>query len=140
MGDRAEFLTRARGLLADRLGREVYASAAVETAAWGPVAQADYLNQVIQLHIPGDLYGRPLRPELHRILDLTQAIEHDLGRVRAERWGPRTIDIDLIFLDDLVYEDERISLPHPWWYERSFVRDLLPPGSLDPHGRILDTR
>lgn len=66
-----------------------------------------------------------VRAMLHRLLDLTQGIEADLGRERKTHWGPRTCDIDIIFVDDLRYEDERISLPHPWWREREFVAGLI---------------
>ncbi len=67
----------------------------------------------------------PLRTKLLHLLDLTQGIETELGRKRKTHWGPRTCDIDIIFVDNIRFETKRLSLPHPWWAERAFVRDLL---------------
>ena len=131
LGDRDDFLRRARNLLGERLGPLVYESEIVETAAWGNTAQAAFLNQVVVVDLAlhagaGPIAGSKVREVLHAILDITQAIERELGRERKEHWGPRTVDVDLIFLDDISWEDERVSLPHPWWRERGFVVDLLP--------------
>lgn len=132
-GDRAEYLRRAKVLLTERIGPLRYASAVVETAAWGRTEQADFMNQVLVLELGGAagaaLREGPVSPAvLHDLLDRTQAIERALGRTRELHWGPRTLDVDLIFLGDVRYEGERLSLPHPWWRQRAFVRDLLPPG------------
>ena len=137
-GNRNQYLQDAREALAGRLGPVVYASDIAITPPWGPVSQGDFLNQVLVLHIDTPVRGTGIAERLHAILDITQDIERQYGRQRDQRWGPRTLDIDLVFLDDLTYEDERISLPHPWWLHRSFVRDLLPPGFVDPHGLILN--
>ena len=139
-GNREEYLRRARAELSERLGSIVYTSAVVSTAPWGPVVQNDYLNQVLMLRVDCRVTGNGLAKDLHAILDTAQDIERRSGRVRELRWGPRTLDIDLIFLDDVVYEDDRVSLPHPWWHHRSFVRDLLPPGFVDPYGLVHNAR
>lgn len=123
LGDRHEILTSARRLIAARIGPIRHASAVSETAAWGVTDQPDFLNQVIVVEYA--LAPPPLRPQLHALLDLTQGIETDLGRERKTHWGPRTCDIDLIFFGDLRYEDERLSLPHPWWQERDFVGGII---------------
>lgn len=123
LGNRREILTSARRLITARIGPIRQASAVLETAAWGVTDQPDFLNQVIVVDYT--LAPPPLRPQLHALLDLTQGIEADLGRERKTHWGPRTCDIDLIFLGDLRYEDERLSLPHPWWRERDFVAPLV---------------
>ncbi len=76
------------------------------------------------------------------LLRATSAIEDGLGRVREERWGDRTIDIDIVDYDGLVSDDERITLPHPRAHERAFV--LVPWLAVDPeavltgHGRVAD--
>lgn len=76
------------------------------------------------------------------LLDFLHAIELDLGRERAERWGDRTIDLDLIVYGDELSDDESLTLPHPRAHERDFV--LLPWLELDPdatlpgHGRVAD--
>ena len=124
LGDRSEYLTRARRLLADRLGPLRYASPILETPAWGNTAQPDFLNQVIVVETA---LPPPLAATLHSLLDTTQSIERELGRVRTSHWGPRTIDIDIIFCGGVRYEDDRIQIPHPLWRQRSFVTDLLPP-------------
>ena len=140
LGDRRALLSQARRELCRQLGSLVYRSPVISTPPWGPVAQQDYFNQVIVLSVDVPLSGPALPAALHHILEITQSIERQAGRLREVRWGPRTLDIDLIFLEDVIYEDARVSLPHPWWRHRSFVRDLLPSDLLDPHGRVLDAR
>ena len=129
LGDRAGLLAAARVLVEARIGPIVAASSELENPAWGLTDQPDFLNQVIVVHY--GLTPPPLRPQLHRLLDLTQAIELELGRTRKQHWGPRSCDVDIVFVGDLRYEDERLSLPHPWWRERDFVRGLLPAGHLE---------
>ena len=69
-----------------------------------------------------------------------RAVENALGRVRAERWGPRTIDVDILTFDDRTVDDPDLEIPHPRMHERGFV--LVPLGELDddpmlPEGRRL---
>jgi 2-amino-4-hydroxy-6-hydroxymethyldihydropteridine diphosphokinase len=75
-----------------------------------------------------------LTPE--ELLQRLQATEARFGRVRAERWGPRTLDLDLILFGDLILSGERLQIPHPRLQERSFV--LVPlaeiaPDWIEPH-------
>lgn len=76
----------------------------------------------------------------HELLDVMQRVEHEHGRVRAERWGDRTLDIDLILFGGRVISDERLTVPHPRAHERDFV--LAPWLALDAdavlmgHGRV----
>ncbi len=76
------------------------------------------------------------------LLDYLHAIEDDLGRERAERWGDRTIDLDLITYGDETSDDENLTLPHPRAHERDFVLlpwlELDPDASLPGHGPISD--
>ena len=137
-GDRHALLATARNELAGRLGPLSFQSAVIETEAWGNTQQAGFLNQLVICRIPHLITERVQPVVLHRLLDITQSIETALGRVRRRPWGPRTMDIDLIFLDDVRYEDHRISLPHPWWRQRAFVTDLLPP-TFDPYLHALNT-
>ena len=138
LGDRRQLLKLAREELQRQLGPLLYESEIVSNPPWGPVPQEDYLNQVVVVAVDVPLSGPGIATALHRILDVTQSIELAAGRTRDQRWGPRTLDIDVIFLEDIMYEDARLSVPHPWWQQRSFVTDLLPAGLLDPYGRILD--
>jgi len=130
IGEATATLAAARRRLEADIGRLTAASPVVRTAAWGVEDQPDFYNQVVLLELkdPGGAAGageRASKATLHRLLDLTQAIENDLGRRREQRWGPRTIDLDLILVGDLRYEDERLSLPHPWWAARDFVGGLI---------------
>jgi 2-amino-4-hydroxy-6-hydroxymethyldihydropteridine diphosphokinase len=69
-----------------------------------------------------------LSPE--QLLDATQQIELAAHRERNEHWGPRTLDLDLLAMDDLIMDSENLVLPHPRAHERGFV--LLPWSTLDP--------
>ena len=138
LGDRHELLAAARSQIAATLGALTYESPIVETPAWGNTDQPHFLNQLIVCVLPPP-DGTIFRPAyLHAVLDRTQTIEASLGRHRTQHWGSRTIDVDLIFLEDIRYEDDRLSLPHPWWRQRAFVTDLLPPG-FDPYLPVLDS-
>ncbi len=90
------------------------------SAPIGPV-QPDYLNGCAVLEVS-------LPPEA--LLDLLLATEQRYGRVRAERWGPRTLDLDLIFYGQLLLDSERLQIPHPRMAERGFV--LLPLAEIAP--------
>ncbi len=117
LGDRAEYLAAARRAI-DALptSRIVAASAVEETPPFGPVPQGPYLNQMIALETeldPAALLAALLR------------IEQAAGRTREVRWGPRTLDLDL-----LLYDAERISepdlvVPHPRMHQRRFVLEPL---------------
>ncbi|MCU0793127.1 MAG: 2-amino-4-hydroxy-6-hydroxymethyldihydropteridine diphosphokinase [Opitutaceae bacterium] len=103
-------------------------SAIYETAPLGPAGQQDYLNAVARL-------STALTP--HALLDALLAIERARGRVRAERWGPRTLDLDLLVHGDAVVRDDRLTLPHPGLPDRAFV--LAPLHDVAP-GLVLDGR
>ena len=135
LGDRHMTLAAARQMIGARIGPIITESKLLETKAWGLEDQPDFLNQVVvvQYDLGADAgAGEALKNKLLRLLDLTQTIETELGRKRKTHWGPRTCDIDIIFVDNIRFETERLSLPHPWWAERAFVRDLLVPR---PSGR-----
>jgi 2-amino-4-hydroxy-6-hydroxymethyldihydropteridine diphosphokinase len=113
LGDREATLRRAAELLdASRL------STIRETDPWGPVEQPRYLNAVAE--IATELTPRAL---LERLL----SVEAQLGRTRDDgvRWGPRTIDLDLLVLGDLVVDEPGLELPHPRLHERLFVLEPL---------------
>lgn len=116
---------------------EVRVSSLYESAAWGVTDQPAFLNAVVR--------GLTDLPPLE-LLDATQGIENDLGRVRAQHWGPRVIDIDILLYGSEVIEQPRLTVPHPYLSQRSFVlrplADLaagltLPDGSLV--GELLTT-
>lgn len=91
----------------------------------GPEGQRTYLNAVV-------LAETTLSPAT--LLERAQSTEAAFGRVREERWGPRTLDIDLIMVGDTVSDDPELTLPHPLAHERAFV--LLPWSRIDPEGEL----
>lgn len=112
MGERAAYLGMARTALATlRASRLVALSHVEETAPFGPVAQGPYLNQMAALSTT--LPPTALLSELHRV-------EHALGRVRDQRWGPRTIDLDLVRYGSHSLDLPNLSLPHPGLDSRDF--------------------
>jgi len=101
--------------------RLVDASPLYRTPPMGPPGQPDYVNAVAAL-------DTVLPP--HRLLDELQRIEQAHARVRGERWGPRTLDLDLLLYGDEMIADERLTVPHPGVATRAFV--LLPLADLAP--------
>lgn len=97
-----------------------------ETEPWGPVAQDDYLNAVL---LVADADARPAD-----WLDRAQAAERAAGRTRETRWGPRTLDVDVVSVDDFRSDDPELTLPHPRAAERAFV--LVPWLAVDPAARL----
>lgn len=108
-------LATVRGLTLDAV------SGVYRTPPWGGVDQDDFLNLIVL----GTTTLTPLA-----LLDRTQAIERAFGRTRGVRWGPRTLDIDLICVGLDARDTERLTLPHPRARERAFV--LVPWLALDP--------
>ncbi|RBP14077.1 2-amino-4-hydroxy-6-hydroxymethyldihydropteridine diphosphokinase [Roseiarcus fermentans] len=118
----------------DALGsRDVVAIAAVSslwrTAPWGGVPQPDYANACAI----GTTRLAPLA-----LLDAVKAIERDLGRVDTVRWGPRVIDIDILFYGDAAHADERLVLPHRELMRRAFV--LVPLAEIAPDRTVAGVR
>lgn len=128
MGDRLEFLRRGRAELGN-LGVRVQASSAVYCTepVGGPQEQQDYYNAVLQIEVDCSA------PEL---LQICQAVEQASGRVRRERWGPRTLDVDILLFGTQHIATKALQVPHPRMFERRFVLEplaqiapfLVPPG------------
>jgi 2-amino-4-hydroxy-6-hydroxymethyldihydropteridine diphosphokinase len=115
LGDRLATLQKATDLIAARIGQVVHQSGLYETAPWGVTDQPAFLNQVLAVKTT-------MEPE--EVLNQTQAIEQELGRVRLEKWGARLIDIDLLYYDQLVLQTDRLTIPHPYLHQRRFT--LMP--------------
>ncbi len=113
LGDREAHIAHARAALA-RLPRTtlVAFSSVHDTEPVGPVPQGRYLNAAAI--VDTELSARELLDELQRI-------EHEAGRVRGERWGPRTLDLDLLLFGDAVIDEPGLHVPHPRMHERTFV-------------------
>jgi 2-amino-4-hydroxy-6-hydroxymethyldihydropteridine diphosphokinase len=122
IGDVRAAFARALAALAAAPGVELLRKSSLyRTAPWGPVAQPAFLNMAV-------LVRTSLSP--HQLLDLCLSIERQEGRVRAERFGPRTLDVDILSFGKLVLSDERVTLPHPRLHERAFA--LVPLAEIAP--------
>lgn len=120
-GDRKGFLARARAAIGQECGPIVEQSALYETAAWGLEEQDAFLNQALALETA--LGAESLLKKLLQV-------EAALGRVRDVKYGPRTIDIDILFYNDDVLQTEGLTLPHPQLQNRRFV--LVPMAEIAP--------
>ena len=131
LGDRMGHLQGALDALAERVD-VIAISGIYETSPVGGPEQDDFLNAVI-------IVETTLAP--HELLALCQQVEADRNRVREVRWGPRTLDVDIIAMDDTVLGDPSLTLPHPRAHERAFVcvpwLDVDADAAL-PQGRIAD--
>lgn len=120
LGDRQENLQQALLALKARV-RILECSPVYETEPWGYTDQPAFLNQVI--------HGETELPPLE-LLDFLKEIEQDMGRNTEFRYGPRIIDLDILFYADLHYQGPRLEIPHPRLGERAFV--LVPLAELAP--------
>jgi 2-amino-4-hydroxy-6-hydroxymethyldihydropteridine diphosphokinase len=131
LGDRFEYLRMA----VDGLGDTIRALSPVyETAPWGVTDQADFLNQI--LIVEDD------RTDEWGWLRRAKELERAADRVRTQHWGPRTLDVDVIMVDDVTSDDPELRLPHPRAHERAFVlvplRDVWPDARIPGRGRVAD--
>jgi 2-amino-4-hydroxy-6-hydroxymethyldihydropteridine diphosphokinase len=111
LGDRRANLRRAVKALAGR-ATVLAESAVYETPPWGVQNQPAFLNMAVKVET--ELTPMELR-------DTVKGIEADLGREPSYRWGPRVIDIDILFYDDLITDTPQLVIPHPRLQERGFV-------------------
>jgi 2-amino-4-hydroxy-6-hydroxymethyldihydropteridine diphosphokinase len=112
IGDRLQNLHQAIALLSATCGPVIQQSAVYETAAWGKTDQAAFLNQAL-------LLTTSLMPQ--ELITTILSVEEQLGRRRMEKNGPRVIDIDIIFYNDLVMDEPHLTIPHPQLQNRRFV-------------------
>ena len=127
IGDREAHLHHAVGRIPD----VVKMSSIWETEPFGGPDQDNYLNMVVQLST--DRTARQL-------LSVCREREEDAGRVREQRWGPRTLDVDVLWVEGEVFNDHDLIVPHPRMFERAFVLiplrelapDLIPDGFVEP--------
>ncbi|WP_320776507.1 2-amino-4-hydroxy-6-hydroxymethyldihydropteridine diphosphokinase [Streptomyces sp. CRN 30] len=134
LGNRLETLQGAVDALEDTPGVRVKAVSPVyETEPWGvePGSQPTYFNAVV-------LLKTTLPPD--SLLERAHAVEEAFHRVRDERWGPRTLDVDIVAYADVVSDDPVLTLPHPRAHERAFVlapwHDVDPEAQLPGHGPV----
>jgi len=116
LGDRHLFLNQAIRHIENTIAPVVRTSSVYETQSWGKTDAPDYLNQVIMLQTT-------LPPRL--ILEKVLNIEKVLGRQRDEKWGPRTIDIDILFYGQAIIDEPGLHIPHPELHKRRFTLEPL---------------
>ena len=115
-GDRDKMLKNAVSMIAKTIGKIKNQSTVYETSAWGNTDQPDFLNIAITL-------DTELKPE--QVLEEILKIENKLGRTRNKRWEPRTIDIDILFYDNIIIETDDLKIPHPYLHQRMFALEPL---------------
>jgi len=131
LGNTIEIFQNSIDFLTKKVGKITQLSSLYQTAAWGPIPQNDFINQVIEV----ETYL-----SAQELMDALLEIELQMGRIRNERWGPRTLDLDIIFFDDQIISTENLEIPHPRMTERKFV--LVPMTEINPsfvHPKIQKT-
>lgn len=122
MGDARAHL---RAVVDEFAGETIAASSIYATAPWGKTDQPDFLNQSLLVEVD----QTPLE-----LLQRCQRLENDAQRVREERWGPRTLDVDIIWIEGYTSDDPVLTVPHPRAHLRRFV--LQPWLEIDPDGEL----
>lgn len=112
LGDRLNNLQAARDCISRQAGKIITVSSVYQTAAWGVHEQPDFYNQAIQID--------PLKGPHATLLALLD-IEKQLGRVRAEKYGSRLIDLDILIWDDIIVHQADLVIPHPQLPYRRFA-------------------
>jgi 2-amino-4-hydroxy-6-hydroxymethyldihydropteridine diphosphokinase len=121
LGDRLHHLSQAKDEIAHHVGDIQTFSSIYKTAPWGDSDQPEFFNQVLLV-----LTTHP--PEL--VLEKILMIETRMGRLRKKKWGPRVIDIDILFYDQLIVNTENLTIPHPSLQTRRFT--LVPLVEIHP--------
>jgi len=116
LGARARNLSAARRRLREKGVRILRQSRVIETEPWGDVDQPRFLNQVVE----GEWHGTP-----RQLLRAAKEVEREGGRSRTRRWGPRIIDVDILFFGDERVAMPDLVIPHPRIRERPFVLQSL---------------
>ena len=122
IGERESFITKSMHKVEDDIGKIITASSIFETTAWGNENQNNFLNSVIEIKTPFDAFT---------ILQKSQEIENSMGRKRKEKWGKRTIDIDILFCNNEIINTKELIIPHPLIQQRKFV--LVPLSEIAPN-------
>lgn len=112
MGNREQYIREALSQIEKKAGHILAVSDTIETKAYGVTDQADFLNLAIEIETALSPYD---------LLAALHGIEADLDRVRLIRWGPRTIDLDIIFYGDRILDAEDLHIPHVDFRNRDFV-------------------
>lgn len=122
MGDKMSHLSLAAELIQKHIGEIMEASKIYETEAWGISEQENFFNQAFLVETSLNEY---------QLLEECNNIEKMSGRERKEKWGPRSLDIDIIFFNDVIINSEGLTIPHPRMQDRNFV--LVPISEIAPY-------
>ncbi len=112
VGNKTNHLESALSLIDQQIGQVVERSSLYETEPWGLENQDNFINQAVKVISDKS-------PQ--KVLDIIKEIELKIGRTVTEHWGPRVIDIDILYCDDMVMDAENIKIPHPQISNRNFV-------------------
>ncbi|MEJ7913690.1 MAG: 2-amino-4-hydroxy-6-hydroxymethyldihydropteridine diphosphokinase [Chitinophagaceae bacterium] len=115
-GNRERYLAQARSKISEECGELMAASAIFETAAWGNETQRSFYNQALEIKTS-------LPPEA--LLAQVLSIEQGMGRIRKEKYGARTIDIDILFFEHQIISLPQLTVPHPQLHLRRFALQCL---------------
>ena len=126
VGSRSRNLSAARRRLREKGVRILRQSRVIETEPWGFSDQPRFLNQVVE----GVWSGSP-----QQLLKAAKAVEREVGRVETKRWGPRVVDVDILFFGDQKVDEPDLVIPHPRIKERPFVLQSLEELGISPDGR-----
>jgi 2-amino-4-hydroxy-6-hydroxymethyldihydropteridine diphosphokinase len=122
LGDRLQYFQQALELIEQKIGNIIQKSSLYETASWGVENQPSYLNQVIKINTN-------LSPDV--LINSILNIESFLGRVRNVKWESRVIDIDVLYINNLIINTEKLIVPHPRLHLRKFT--LVPLCEISPN-------
>jgi len=122
IGERESFIAKSMEQIEENIGEIITESSIFETIPWGNENQNNFLNSVIKIKTPFDSF---------KVLKKSQEIENNLGRERVEKWGERTIDIDILFYNNEIINTTKLIIPHPLIQQRKFV--LVPLSEIAPN-------
>jgi len=122
IGERDSFIAKSMEQIEENVGEIIIASSVFETIPWGNENQNNFLNSVIKIKTPFDSF---------EVLQKSQDIENNLGRERVDKWGERTIDIDILFYNNEIINTTKLNIPHPFIQKRKFV--LVPLSEIAPN-------
>ena len=122
LGNRYAYLVQAISAISKSFNTHCKVASFYETPPWGDSNQAKFINTVATLET---------EKAALECIQILQQIENTMGRTKTHKWGPRCIDIDIVFYEKEVIQDTSLSIPHPRMHERAFV--LKPCAELIPH-------
>ena len=125
VGDRKQMLLNAIQAISIQIGNITKESSIYETEPWGLTNQPDFYNMAVEVHS---------EIKVEEVFNLIKSIEKEMDRQKDIKWGPRNIDIDILYCNDMIIETPELTIPHPQIYNRNFV--LIP--MIEIAGELID--